>query len=77
MPVHVTETITVEEGRVAGAPSGWDDVPPREVFRPDQRSGATVRAESLRVTDAEVLDGREVFAIYRPGRGLETRDVVG
>ena len=53
-----------------------DDAPARDVFRPGQRGASTVRAESLRATDAEVMDGREVYVIYRPGRGLEARDVV-
>ncbi len=81
VPVHVTETLTAEEGRGGrGAPNGryaGDDLPAREVFRPGQRGASTARAESLRATDAEVLDGREVYVIYRPGGGLEARDVVG
>jgi hypothetical protein len=74
--VHVTETITVDD-RAGGGRYGWSDLPPREVFRPGQSSAAGQRAESIRATDAEVLDGREVYVIYRPGRGLEARDVVG
>jgi hypothetical protein len=76
VPVHVTETVTAAEA-TGGRWRAGDDLPPRELFRPGKGSGALERAESLRATDAEVLDGREVYVIYRPGRGLEARDAVG
>jgi hypothetical protein len=85
VPVHVTETVTADEAgggghrtvRAGSARPAGDDLPPRELFRPGHASNSPERAESLRVTDAEVLDGREVYVIYRPGRGLEARDAVG
>jgi hypothetical protein len=85
VPVHVTETITVDGGRPGERSGGrpgdgryaGQEPPAREVFRPGQRVASTVRTESLRPADAEVMDGREVYVIYRPGRGLEARDVVG
>jgi hypothetical protein len=76
-PVHVTETTTGDDSPQS-APAGiryaGEDMPSVDVFRP---GGQTVRVETLRAADAEVVDGREVFMIYRPGGGLETRDAVG
>ncbi|HSV67363.1 MAG TPA: hypothetical protein VLJ59_15820 [Mycobacteriales bacterium] len=71
VPVHVTETITIDDGRHHHV----EDAVAREVFRPGRRPDWTARAESLRATDAELVDGREVYVIYRPGDGLEARDV--
>ncbi|MBI3686197.1 MAG: hypothetical protein HY241_02450 [Actinobacteria bacterium] len=69
--VHVTETLSGEDRlRPAG-----EDAAFRDVFRPGHRPEHAGRTESLRATDAEVVDGREVYVIYRPGGGMEARDV--
>lgn len=57
------------------AGSYLEDTPYREVFQPGRRPDPGARAESLRTTEAELVDGREVYVIYRPGGGLEARDV--
>lgn len=74
VPVHVTETVTGDDG--AAARYTPEEAPTRDVFRPGHHVPSTVRSESLRATDAEVVDGREVYVIYRPGGGLEARDVL-
>jgi hypothetical protein len=68
VPVHA-ETITGEEVR-----PHVEDAALREVFQPGRRPDLAARAESLRAADAELVDGREVYMIYRPGGGLEARD---
>jgi hypothetical protein len=80
VPVHVTETISGDDlgqGIPAGVRYGREDLPPAQVYRPGAPGGTAVRAESIRVAEAEVVDGREVYMIYRPGGGLEARDAVG
>jgi hypothetical protein len=76
---HVTETVTADDNPQARRNAGWvgDDQPAAEVFRPGVPGGGTaVRVESLRVAEVEVVGGREVHMIYRPGGGLEARDAV-
>lgn len=46
----------------------------REVFRPGLRPEHTASSATPRATDAELIDGREVYVIYRPGGGMEARD---
>ena len=79
VPVHVTETTTGDDTPQSVSVAGgryYEDLPALEVFRPGLPGGTAVRAESLRAADAEVVDGREVYMIYRPGGGLEAHDAV-
>jgi hypothetical protein len=78
VPVHVTETTTGDDSPQS-VPAGFrygDDLPSVDVFRPGGAGATTVRTESLQASDAEVVDGREVYMIYRPGGGLEAHDAV-